>query len=289
MLLSIIIPVYRTEQTLDRCVESITCQDFQDWELLLVDDGSPDNAPALCDAWAARDARIHAFHKPNGGLSDARNFGIQHSHGDYIAFVDSDDSIERGTLSAVISAIQHQPDCDIMEFSLTEADSSRVYATFNTADRTFPSALDWLAEHGLSHCWACNKIYRRQLFDNVRFRCGRTFEDVLLMADLLCLNPRIATTSHGRYLYTHNPGGIVASSHGLTQLLRAQMELVSQLGIDTRQHRWHRLYLDMFNVQLVCLRHDHKFSLPLHRIDFNVARSWKERCKILFLLLVDWS
>lgn len=88
---SVIVPVYRAEGFLRRCVESVQAQSFSDWELLLIEDGSPDHSGALCDAFAAEDRRIRAFHKPNGGVSSARNVGLDEAKGQYIAFLDSDD------------------------------------------------------------------------------------------------------------------------------------------------------------------------------------------------------
>ena len=93
MTLSVIIPVYRVEATLDRCVESVLRQHVDDMEVILVDDGSPDNCPEMCDKWAVKDRRVHVIHKQNGGLSDARNAGIDVACGEYITFVDSDDWI----------------------------------------------------------------------------------------------------------------------------------------------------------------------------------------------------
>lgn len=92
-LVSVIVPVYKVEPYLDRCVASILAQTYPNLEVILVDDGSPDNCPALCDAWAQRDARIRVIHKKNGGISDARNVGLDAASGAYISFVDSDDYI----------------------------------------------------------------------------------------------------------------------------------------------------------------------------------------------------
>ena len=93
MKLSVIIPVYCVEATLDRCVESVLCQQVEDMEVILVDDGSPDCCPQKCDEWAQKDSRIRVIHKENGGLSDARNAALDIATGDYITFVDSDDWI----------------------------------------------------------------------------------------------------------------------------------------------------------------------------------------------------
>ena len=99
--LSVIIPVYRVEDTLDRCVESVVSQTFDSLEIVLVDDGSPDGCPLLCDQWAKRDSRIKVIHKENGGLSSARNAGLAAVTGEWVTFVDSDDWLERHTYAAV--------------------------------------------------------------------------------------------------------------------------------------------------------------------------------------------
>jgi len=100
--LSIIIPVYCVEATLDRCLQSIANQPFGDYEVILVDDGSPDGCPAICDQWAAHDNRIHVVHQANGGLSAARNTGLDLAQGDFVTFIDSDDYLAETTLADIM-------------------------------------------------------------------------------------------------------------------------------------------------------------------------------------------
>ena len=109
-LISVIVPVYKVEQYLDKCVESIVNQTYRNLEIILVDDGSPDNCPAMCDGWAKRDYRIKVIHKANGGLSDARNAGIEVAQGEYICFVDSDDYLESNYLKELIETKKKYPD-----------------------------------------------------------------------------------------------------------------------------------------------------------------------------------
>ena len=113
MKLSIIIPVYAVETTLNQCIESVVSQDYNDFELLLVDDGSPDHCPQICDRWAAKDQRVRVIHQKNGGLSDARNKGIEEARGEYITFIDSDDYIEAHTLKPLMSHLSFHPEIDI--------------------------------------------------------------------------------------------------------------------------------------------------------------------------------
>lgn len=107
-MISIIVPAYNCESTLTRCVESVLSQQFKDFELLLVDDGSTDCTPALCDAYAAEDGRVRAFHKPNGGVSSARNMGLDNAVGEWITFVDSDDELMADALSLIAKTVAWQ-------------------------------------------------------------------------------------------------------------------------------------------------------------------------------------
>ena len=116
MKLSVVIPVYNVAQTLRKCVESVLQQGVDNMEIILVDDGSPDECPKICDELAIADQRIIVVHKSNGGLSDARNAGIETAKGDYLTFVDSDDEIEKGTLSPLLNILETHRDVDIIEY-----------------------------------------------------------------------------------------------------------------------------------------------------------------------------
>ena len=104
--ISVIVPVYQAEKLIHDCVESVLRQTFQDWELLLIDDGSRDTSPAICDEYASRNDRIRVFHKPNGGVSSARNLGLLEARGDYIAFLDADDQYEPQALETMWSLMK---------------------------------------------------------------------------------------------------------------------------------------------------------------------------------------
>ena len=106
--ISVIVPVYKVEKFINRCIDSILNQSYTDFELILVDDGSPDNCGKICDDYASKDKRIVVIHKENGGLSDARNAGIDAMKGQYVTFIDSDDYIHRETFSFLISLIEKE-------------------------------------------------------------------------------------------------------------------------------------------------------------------------------------
>ncbi len=228
MKLSIVIPIYRTQDTLHRCLRSVLEQSFTDYEMILVDDGSPDECPRLCDEYAEKDKRIIVIHKENGGLSDARNAGIERAKGEYITFIDSDDAIQKDTFQPLIHQLYQHPDVDILEYPVMERighPQKERLLTFTP--HRYSDALEyWLTEKAYQHTYAWNKIYKRSLFDDVRFPKGMVFEDALTLPHLIGLLPRatspvhfaeernlvIQTTNVGCYLYHWNDKGITATT-----------------------------------------------------------------------------
>lgn len=267
MTLSVIIPVYRVEATLNRCVESVLKQQVNNMEVILVDDGSPDHCPELCDHWAEKDQRIRVIHKENGGLSDARNAGIDFACGDYITFVDSDDWIADDTYAPLLEMMG---DIDILEYAIADRLSLQEHIYDDMNDY-------WLKEQAYTHTYACNKIYRRQLFDDVRYPKGRIFEDIYILPQLLRKVQRIATTSHGSYHYWTNPTGItaMADGHALTQLLEAHLR--SQMPIDDLY------YMYLANIQIdVWERTGNDIIIPQRRVSYaNLPNKLKFKAMII--------
>ena len=160
MKLSVIIPVYRADATLKRCVESVLSQDCESMEVILVDDGSPDDCPRQCDDWAQRDARIKTIHKTNGGLSDARNAGLEIATGDYLTFVDADDYLAPNTYQQLMKQLCESPETDLLEYPayIRYGASDQHRLTFRR--QTFSDATKyWYATQAYEHCYACNKLY----------------------------------------------------------------------------------------------------------------------------------
>ena len=180
MKLTIIIPVYNVEATLERCIESVVHQDFNDYELILVDDGSPDSSPAICDKWAVKDQRIHVIHKENGGLSDARNAGLDIAQGDYITFIDSDDFIDPHTYTPLMSYLEDHPETDILEYPAVLFYNSEKQEDLRFPNQTVYHDMEdyWYHEKAYEHSYAWNKLYRKSLFDEARFPTGVVFEDI---------------------------------------------------------------------------------------------------------------
>ncbi|WP_278698299.1 glycosyltransferase [Leyella stercorea] len=294
MTLSIIIPIYNVADSLRRCVDSVLAQfssNFEllqfisDFELLLVDDGSTDESGLIADEYAAKYACVRCFHKPNGGLSDARNFGLQHAVGRYVTFVDSDDEVAAKTYIQMLQTLGGPAEYDIIEFPMLQKPGLPDETLFLPGEHVFDDALDWLAYKGTEHCWVCNKIFKRQLFDNVRFPIGKKFEDMLTHIELIKQRPCILTVNYGCYIYHYNAEGIAAKdkANGLTSLLEAQLTLVRELGIDTRQRRWHRLYMNMLTAQLYTFRRTETILLKPQRIVLWGYATWKDSLKALLV------
>lgn len=290
MKLSIIVPIYNVESTLERCIRSIVQQSFTDFELLLVDDGTPDNSGHIADELASNDERIRVFHKSNGGLSDARNYGIDRTKGEYITFVDSDDELAPDTLQPLMQLLSEQTDIDILEYPVTERKGRPDEHVFMPENRMLESPLEWLADKGFSHCWVWNKIFRATLFDNVRFKKGKKYEDVYLIGDMLGICHNIVTTQRGMYIYHWNDTGIVAQNN-MHLLLEAQLSVVNKLNINIKRSKWHRLYMDMFTTQLHAYCNDGRVVLPNQHLPIKsfTSRNGIIKATLLNVFGVKWA
>ena len=199
-LVSVIVPVYNVEQYLEKCIESICNQIYWNLEIILVDDGATDCSGAICDAWALKDSRIRVIHKENGGLSDARNAGIEIASGAWYMFVDSDDTITPDTIERLYeAAIAHS--CEIAVCNMV-----RIYDDGATAPFYAPvselTVWDGLQRfETLKQPSACNKLFLADLFQNVRFPKGKFYEDTFVYHILAHRARRIALTGHDGYYY----------------------------------------------------------------------------------------
>ena len=214
--ISVIVPVYNVEKYIDRCVRSILGQTYSDFELILVDDGSPDNAPAMCDEWATKDSRIRVIHKENGGLSSARNAGIQAATGEYLIFIDSDDVIHPDCLRILMTCIQNTG-AEIAMGRFTRFHEENV-----VEDRFLPWNGECVTRNNLEtlDCFfddlenlpslvsACGTLWHRQLFDGLTFPVGRLFEDEFTTYKLYHKSTKVVFVDAVLYYYFDNSNGI---------------------------------------------------------------------------------
>lgn len=179
-IISVIIPIYKVEQYLSKCVESVLNQTYKYLEIILVDDGSPDKCGVMCDEYANNDSRIKVIHKENGGLSDARNAGLKLARGDYIGFVDSDDWVEPEMYETMMNyIIKYEADLAICCVSKERADKIEVQNIGRDFIYSRQKALYELIRDIDVQSFAWNKLYRRTLFREIEFPKGRLFEDTL--------------------------------------------------------------------------------------------------------------
>ena len=285
MKLSIIIPLYNNEDTLARCLESVLSQDIDHCEIIIVDDGSTDSSGAMADEWAKKHPQIRVLHKPNGGVSDARNHGLDHMKGQYVTFVDSDDTLAPGTLRKLMVMLEKHPEYDILEYSVLQHAGNNDECMLTLNDGVYHHAIDWLSANGCSHCWVWNKIFKSQLFNSLRFPTHlRRFEDMWLINRLLSLHPVMATTSHGHYNYHCNANGLMATVDDYTGLLHAQMDIVQHHAINLHDRRWHRLYMDIYNIQLYEYIRSGRILIPGQRV---VPRCYNGMASLVKSLALD--
>ena len=278
ILLSVIIPAYNVENTLRRCVESVLSQSVDGMEVIIVDDGSEDGTARICDEYDGK-KNIKIVHQKNAGLSEARNKGLDIAEGELITFVDSDDYLEAGTYKRLVEMMEQHPTYDILEYSVVKEDGTRTLFSLSLPDREYTDmAQYWIAGSAYSHCYAWNKIYRKKLFDNVRFPKGKKFEDVYTLPLLLRNAGKVVTTHLGLYHYTYNVDGITVSADGnaLFELLKAHLPLINDKALRSyngfEEYYYHVLniqistYVESGNdgyIQLPTLPYHHRWKLKL--------------------------
>ncbi len=217
--ISVVVPIYKVEEYLDDCVKSILSQDFQDIEVLLVDDGSPDNCPAMCDGYAKADGRVKVLHKANGGLSDARNAGIKAAVGQYIIFIDSDDFwLDSHFLSKLIERTKEYPDADLIFFGRTTFYGEHTFAnnhieSDNVNGKPLYDGLKYLLQSNDFLTSACMKLVRTSVLkDNeIYFAKGRLSEDLDWSLTLYQHIGAIAAIDDNPYGYRKRPGSITTT------------------------------------------------------------------------------
>ena len=221
--ISVIVPIYRVEKFLPQCIESVLNQTFTDFELILVDDGSPDRCPAICDEAAERDARVRVIHQANAGLSAARNAGIEAAHGAWLSFVDSDDYIAPQFYEKLYQTAQ-RTDADCVMCSVQNVDESGKpidSALMRMADevKTGREVLRKIGRDDVTpYLTAWNKLYRRKLFNTLRYPAGRQNEDVFVFAELFCQVQRAACVAEPLYFYRKRIDSIMNSAVTLRNL-----------------------------------------------------------------------
>lgn len=214
-LITIVVPVYNVEKYIKRCIDSIVKQTYQNIEIILVNDGSPDNCGVICNKYAEHDSRIHVIHKTNGGLSSARNAGLEMSHGEYIVFIDSDDWIEENYIEKLYKdIIQYKSDIACPGFCLSYDNGRRIYdcRIKNVTSYTSEEALEIFLFNGYLTPCVASKMWKKELWSNIRCPMGVLFEDQYTTYKLLMRANKVVFDPSVNYFYFKREGSIGHSS-----------------------------------------------------------------------------
>lgn len=256
-LISIIVPIYNAEKTLNRCIDSILAQTYYNLEIILIDDGSNDNSYKICEEYLDIDTRIKVKHKKNGGVASARNEGLNIAKGEWIAFVDSDDYIEKDMYEKLYNnAIKNYAEISTCILKYKTIDD-RIINPFKgelTVDKVIDSVelmrkiydSDYL--NSLCVCM-CTKIYKRYIFDNIRFSDG-IYEDDEISTKILINNYKIAIINETLYIYVQNLNSITNSEFSLKNLnflniLRKRIELFNSEFYKELRYKTFELYFNI--------------------------------------------
>ena len=217
MLISVIIPVYNVEDYLHYAIESLEKQTYKNFEIILVNDGSTDNSGELCDEYSEKYSNVRVFHKENGGLSDARNFGVQKAEGEFITFLDPDDYLEAYSLE-LLAGIQEKYNCDIVSTRVKATELYNVYVNHSLTEEDFKNVIFMNGDVFLEEAFydkvatvsACGKLYRRSILE-IPFPKGRIYEDLYIISEHVEKANKIVHTPLQIYNYYKRPGSIVNS------------------------------------------------------------------------------
>ncbi|WP_405336289.1 glycosyltransferase family 2 protein [Fibrobacter sp.] len=243
-LISVIVPIYNVEVYLRRCLDSVLRQTYRNIEIVLVDDGSPDRCPEICDEYAKNDNRIKVIHQKNGGLAHARNVGIANSKGEYLTFVDSDDYVSDDYVESLYKGLI-ESDADISVASLIVFKES--YLSCVTHKREpfvevkkndyFKEYASIKAERSMPFITAWNKLYKKELFDGIKYPKGKLYEDAFTTYKLIERARKIVYSTTKLYYYRLNPQSILGQSFKekhleMVEAFRDAMDYFYQKGDD---------------------------------------------------------
>ena len=214
MKVSVIVPVYNVEKYLEKCLDSLVKQTLKDIEIIVVDDGSLDNSSKIIDKYSKKYKNVVGYKKKNGGLSDARNYGLKYARGEYISFVDSDDYIDSTMLEKMYDKAKNE------KLDIVVCDTIEVYDDKQVLKRSnLNYSRDVIKNYIISPPMACSRIYKRELFDNVKFEKGIFYEDLNLTPSLVKYTDKIDFIEEGLYYYVQRSNSIMKQNKFSDKLL----------------------------------------------------------------------
>lgn len=231
-LISIIVPVFNTEKYLDKCIQSILGQTYSNIELLLIDDGSTDSSGAICDKYVTQDSRVRVFHKPNEGVSIARNWGLDNAKGEWITFVDSDDWIDTDMYEKMYNAVmQNKADMVSCDLLMEHKDYSRIFSYNNKYD-DHQLMYDCLVPISVEYFAMCNKLVSREVYDRGGIRASigpNMWEDVELMTKIRYFSKSSCVINKPFYHYNRMNESSITSTLKVLSRVEGQVERVKEI------------------------------------------------------------
>lgn len=286
-MITVIVPVYKVEEYLERCVDSILKQSYKDFELLLVDDGSPDNCGKMCDEYAEKDNRIFVIHQKNGGLSAARNTGLnwfyEQNRSDYITFVDSDDWLHPEYLSTLINGIIAN-DVKISVCNYKRVTKETPHEKHTKFEYEIIDPENFLVNHSWQYNYAWGKLYHKSVFEDVRYPVGKNFEDTFTTYKTLHKCEKIAYTDTQLYYYLRNDTGISRSPWNTSELvifdaMQEQMQFYKEKGLQKAYEKEFELFVHHHAYQIVRIKENKKDLKKNKRILKDIKKHLKKYLK----------
>lgn len=231
--ISIIVPVYNVEEYITECIDSILSQTYKDWELILVNDGSTDNSGKICDEYALKDNRINVIHKENGGLSSARNAGIDVAKGEYITFIDSDDVLLNNDIyDKIIKIFNEDKSIDVVQYDVihkwqSSEEHKRLYP-FKIYYNKLNILEGYLTEKIHVACW--DKVFKTEIFKDIRFPFGQISEDIAIIPMIVEKINKLQVSDIGYYGYRYREGSITISSYDIKKTKSAYISCYKYLS-----------------------------------------------------------
>lgn len=273
--ISAIVPIYKVEQYLNRCIDSIINQTYTNLEIILVDDGSPDNCPKICDEYAKVDDRIKVIHKENGGLSDARNAGLNVATGDYIGFIDSDDWVHKD-MYKILYKIMMEEKSDIVECNAKKInkylDDMEVNLDFKSFNYNKEESIEALISENTVQQTVWNKLYKKDVIENILFEKGKFHEDEFWTYQIFHRCDKLVHVDIDLYYYFQREDSIMGESYSINRLDAIQGRYNRYLFIKDNYPKY--VQLEKINLFYICLYYFQQSLLKSNDEEYRVTKEF---------------
>ena len=299
--ISVIVPVYKAETYLHRCVDSLLAQTFTDFEILLVDDGSPDRSGEICDEYARKDSRVRVFHKENGGVSSARNVGLDNARGEYVCFVDSDDWVEEEMFATLLKSFQSKMEMDILfwgfqydnsqvqDYKKRKALKEKLQYVYCDAAESILESVYWLEKRDLFG-WTWNKLFRREIIQSQKIRFDETIslqEDHLFTLEYVRFVKSLMVLPYYPYHYRVLDGSLMNRRRNYAEwkkvielLLQERLSLAnmieSSISISYRKYVYESFILASFHSLSALYNNNSAYEARI--IELNLLKRSMKKC-----------